>query len=432
MSKATKKAFYGDRISNNMTKTPEGYLICHNVPIARTGTQEYTPEEIGIQGTELISVMREEAEVFSSATLASFEGKPVTNEHPEEDVTASNYVAYTKGHTTNIRRGNGSESDKILADLVIYDISLISEIESGKKEVSCGYDCVYETDDSGKIYQTNIRGNHVAVVDKGRAGNEVKIKDKKPENETKPENERRISFMAKKREKGIIEKILSFAKDADPSEVAEVIEVVTELQDSQSEDNEPTADNAEDTGTSDTIDNSEALSKLQTSLDEVLKRLSALETNTQKTPELDELSKLEDELNEESVTVPVEEIDEDTTSDESATEDEESTDEDSASDEGTTKSNDSALKLIRDMKPMVANIKDPKERKRATDALVKAARGLQAKPKKENANGYRKIMDAKQAHAKTLSGQKGYDYNSLEEKSIGLEIAKQRNPHYKN
>ena len=30
-----------------MTKTPEGFLICHSVPIARTGTQEYYPRELG-------------------------------------------------------------------------------------------------------------------------------------------------------------------------------------------------------------------------------------------------------------------------------------------------------------------------------------------------------------------------------------------------
>lgn len=35
------KAYYGDRISPHMTESPEGYLICHDVPIARTGPQEY-------------------------------------------------------------------------------------------------------------------------------------------------------------------------------------------------------------------------------------------------------------------------------------------------------------------------------------------------------------------------------------------------------
>ena len=33
-----------------MTKTPEGFLICHDVPIARTGQQEYLAGELGLDG----------------------------------------------------------------------------------------------------------------------------------------------------------------------------------------------------------------------------------------------------------------------------------------------------------------------------------------------------------------------------------------------
>ena len=35
------RAFYGRRISGHMIETPEGYLICKEVPIARTGNQDY-------------------------------------------------------------------------------------------------------------------------------------------------------------------------------------------------------------------------------------------------------------------------------------------------------------------------------------------------------------------------------------------------------
>ena len=71
-----------------MTKTPEGFLICHNVPIARTGWYEYLESELKDNGspTETIQVYRGPNEVFSSAAIASFEGKPVTDEHPPEMV----------------------------------------------------------------------------------------------------------------------------------------------------------------------------------------------------------------------------------------------------------------------------------------------------------------------------------------------------------
>lgn len=127
------KAYYGDRFSPHMTRTPEGYLICHDVPIARTGTQQYMPKELGLEGEGLITVFRNENEVFKPAAVASFEGKPVTDNHPPVDVMPDNYSIYTKGVVQNVRRGNGDQQDKILADLIIYDANLISEIESGKR-----------------------------------------------------------------------------------------------------------------------------------------------------------------------------------------------------------------------------------------------------------------------------------------------------------
>ena len=33
-------AYYGSHISEHLVKTPEGYLICYDVPINRTGTQK--------------------------------------------------------------------------------------------------------------------------------------------------------------------------------------------------------------------------------------------------------------------------------------------------------------------------------------------------------------------------------------------------------
>ena len=374
------------------------------MPIARTGKQENSEEELGIKGSGSVDVLRAEDEVFNEITLASFEGKPVTNEHPNEDVTTTNYDIYAKGHISNIRRGKGEDSNKIIADLFINDANLISEIENGKREVSCGYDCIYEIDEKGKIYQTDIRGNHLAVVERGRAGHRIRIKD------TQAKKEGGINFMPKPKERSIIARILGFAKDADPDEVAEIIETVTELQDNQAEEKEITTDSIEGAEKTEKAEE-DVKSKILTMLEDISTRLTALESRPQKDEE-NELNKLEDELSEKDVTVPVEEIDEDTT-DESAAEDEESTEDEAAEDENEepeiTKSNDSALELIKAMKPIVANMKDLKERKRATDALVKAARSLQGKPSTKGANGYQKIADAKQSNAR----KKVMDSNSV-------------------
>ena len=53
-------AYYGSKISEHMTKTPEGFLICHDVPIARIGQQEYFAGELGLDGDpdRLVQVQR--------------------------------------------------------------------------------------------------------------------------------------------------------------------------------------------------------------------------------------------------------------------------------------------------------------------------------------------------------------------------------------
>lgn len=175
--------YYGDKISERIAKTPEGFLICQDVPISRIGYQEYLASELTdspLREDKIIPVYRPKEEVFDIRSLASFEGKPVTNEHPEEDVTPENYQKYSCGHVQNVHIGEGEDANKVLADLYITDPILIRLIQNGKREISCGYYAEEKRDPSGKICQTRIRGNHVAIVDRGRAGKKVCIRDQKP------------------------------------------------------------------------------------------------------------------------------------------------------------------------------------------------------------------------------------------------------------
>ncbi len=168
-------AYYGTEISPNQTETAEGFLICRNVPIARTGEMVYLARELRLDGDpeRLVMVHRAPEDVFDPAAMASFEGKPVTDGHPPENVGPENFSAYARGHVQNVRR----EGDYLLADLYINDASLASDVQNRvKREVSCGYLCIYTPDGDG-YRQGRIRGNHVAVVPRGRAGHEVAIKD---------------------------------------------------------------------------------------------------------------------------------------------------------------------------------------------------------------------------------------------------------------
>lgn len=162
-----------------MTKTEEGYLICHDAPINRVGMQDYMGDEIGIGDTDLHKVLRRPEEVFDKAALASFEGKPVTDGHPPDPITADNIQIYAKGHAQNIRRGTGKNSGTTIADLFITDPQLIHEIENGKREISCGYTYDLLPHENGIYEQRRIRGNHIALVNEGRAGHRVAVKDEK-------------------------------------------------------------------------------------------------------------------------------------------------------------------------------------------------------------------------------------------------------------
>ena len=176
---------YEAQIGPNRYKTDEGFLLCLNVPIARAGEQEYHGSELpGIDAgpTGVIVMMREESEVFSPATMASFEGKPlVLGAHPPEGVTPENAKILTVGSMQNIRRGQGAESDLLIADLLVTSADAIDAVMTGRmREVSCGYMCDVEQVGPGRATQRRITGNHLAIVADGRAGSRVAIKDQKP------------------------------------------------------------------------------------------------------------------------------------------------------------------------------------------------------------------------------------------------------------
>jgi hypothetical protein len=172
-----------EQIGPKRFKTPQGYLLCVGVPIARTGTMMYGSGEIPVEAGDdgLIWITRDADALFDDETIASFNGMPVTDEHPPgNDVNPENWEKFCKGMTFNARRGEGDDEDVILADLLITNKQLIEEVENGKREVSAGYDANYEQLDKGVGRQSSIIGNHVALVEKGRCGPRCAIGDHQP------------------------------------------------------------------------------------------------------------------------------------------------------------------------------------------------------------------------------------------------------------
>lgn len=164
--------------------TRDGYMGVH-ARAARSGIYDYLGREVDPTGKHFaadqrVRVYRPESEVFDKASVASFIAKPITDNHPAESVTADNWRQHARGAVM----GALKDGEHLAFDLVLMDKALIEAVKAGKRELSNGYTCdlAFEsgTTPDGKAYdaiQRNIRGNHVAVVDRGRAGSACRIGD---------------------------------------------------------------------------------------------------------------------------------------------------------------------------------------------------------------------------------------------------------------
>ncbi|MDD9238239.1 DUF2213 domain-containing protein [Enterobacter roggenkampii] len=183
------KYFFKTRLGNTRYQLADGSVLFKDVPIARTGEQEYDaterPELIPNDKGKVI-VRRTPEEVFSERAMASFEGMAVTIGHPRDFggqiifVTPDNWRQLAHGHIQNVRRGAGDKSDLLLADVIVKTPEALQAIDDGDDEVSCGYDADYEQISPGLANQSAITANHLALVPNGRAGFRCAIGDSMP------------------------------------------------------------------------------------------------------------------------------------------------------------------------------------------------------------------------------------------------------------
>jgi len=196
-----KGSFYTtEKLGPKRSLTPEGFLLCEDVPLARTGMMIYGPDETPIDAGPdgLVKIFRDDDEVFRPETMASLLGKPVTNDHPDEDVTPENWKELALGTAINIRRGEGAYDDLLIGDLIITDKEGIKEIlDNDKVEISLGYDADYEEVRPGVGRQLNIICNHIALVDQGRCGPRCAVNDHSPKEIAMPKYSRIADAVSK-------------------------------------------------------------------------------------------------------------------------------------------------------------------------------------------------------------------------------------------
>jgi hypothetical protein len=148
---------------------------------ARTGTQLYTAGQLGLvdeDPNKIITVHRTEDEVFDTESMNSFRSAPVTIGHPKDaegkpiSVTIDNASELQVG----ILEGQPTRDEDLLAGVLVLTDKKAIEVLDEASELSAGYKCDIALVDD-KYYQTNIRANHIAIVDKGRAGSSCRISD---------------------------------------------------------------------------------------------------------------------------------------------------------------------------------------------------------------------------------------------------------------
>lgn len=154
--------------------TPAGFLRVDGY-LTRAGIFEYRNPD----GSKRLE-FRPHEEVFKADSLQSFALAPVTDDHPPANLTAENAREYQRGAVTENVHQDG---DLMRGRMLITDADLRDQMMAGKKnQVSLGYTCDVEMTPGewqGRRYdavQKNIRGNHVAIVERGRAGAGARVR----------------------------------------------------------------------------------------------------------------------------------------------------------------------------------------------------------------------------------------------------------------
>lgn len=162
------------------------FWIIRDNPIIKTGVFPYLGRQISpdLNPTQIYNVLRPEDELFNEKTIESFNMLPITIGHA---LLGSKDEGLTPPEEKGIEGTTGEHAkrtgDKMTNTIKLYSERIKDEINNGKKELSAGYFCDFMPESGtyqGRHYdyvQRNIDGNHIALVEKGRNGSDVRVMD---------------------------------------------------------------------------------------------------------------------------------------------------------------------------------------------------------------------------------------------------------------
>lgn len=223
-----------DANTSKREKDSNGFLIVKDNPIAKAGVFDYLLSEVFSQVEKdkdrIVRVCREFENL--KANKDSFKGKPIKWEH------------FWVGKEGETQTADGAifgevraDEPYLKADLIIYNKDLIAKIEAGEVvELSPAYEANIEAiegsyNGDGYSYLQKLKEvNHLAVVETGRSGSDLKIQDKKG------------TLKMKETKGSFIDKLIAKLKDEDTTQQAdssaEVIEKIVAIAGGEGSDDE--------------------------------------------------------------------------------------------------------------------------------------------------------------------------------------------------
>ena len=228
-----------DANTSKREKDSNGFLIIRDNPIAKAGVFDYLLSEVFSQVEKdkdrIVRVCREFENLKANKDL--FAGKPIKWEH------------YWVGKEGETQTGDGAifgevraDEPYLKADLIIYNKDLIAKIEAGEVvELSPAYEANIEAiegsyNGEGYAYLQKLKEvNHLAVVEVGRSGSDLRIYDKLREEIIK------MKKKVKLKDNGFIKKLIARLKDEDTTQEdssAEVIEKIVAIAGGEGSDDE--------------------------------------------------------------------------------------------------------------------------------------------------------------------------------------------------
>ena len=224
-----------DANTSKREKDSNGFLIIRDNPIAKAGVFDYLLSEVFSQvekdKDKIVRVCREFSNLQANKDL--FKGKPIKWEH------------YWVGKEGETQTADGAifgdvraDEPYLKADLIIYNKDLIAKIEAGEVvELSPAYEADIEAGEGsyngeGYAFKQKLKEvNHLAVVETGRSGSDLRIYD-----------EKKTEGKMKTKDKGLIRSLIAKLKDEEAQlqedSSTEAIAKILEISNSEGSDDE--------------------------------------------------------------------------------------------------------------------------------------------------------------------------------------------------